>query len=122
LGYAIGLVACNLLAVVKAAMNIVHGQEAVDTQVSTYYLASEATATWQGLEIAVAPRDWARRHANLTPAKLAEALVAMARHARIRHYQKHNRGCEKETAASPRPFPSRQHRPPPGKTPAAMTA
>jgi hypothetical protein len=103
-------------------MNVVHGQEAVDAQVSTCYLASEATATWQGLEIAVPPREWQRRHANLTPAKLAEALVAMARHARLRHYQKHTRGCEKETAASSRPLLARQHRAPAGTTTAAMTA
>jgi hypothetical protein len=96
LGYAIALVTYNLLAVVKAAMKVVHGQEAVDAQVSTYYLANEVTAAWQGLEIAVPPHEWQRRYADLTPQKLADALVAMARHTHLRHYQKHRRGPKKK--------------------------
>jgi IS4 transposase len=96
LGYAIALVTYNLLAVVKAAMRVVHGQETVDAQVSTYYLASEVTTAWHGLEIAVPPREWQRRHADLTPAKLAEELVRMTSHTYIRHYQKHKRAPKKK--------------------------
>jgi IS4 transposase len=95
LGYAIALVTYNLLAVVKAAMKVVHGQETIDTQVSTYYLASEVSTAWHGMEIAVPPCEWERRYADLPPAKLADALVGMARHTNIRHYRKHKRGPKK---------------------------
>jgi IS4 transposase len=96
LGYAIGLVTYNLLAVVKAAMRVVHGPASVDAQVSTYYLANEVTATWQGLEIAVPAKQWRQWYGDLPPAELADALVTIARHTQLRHYQKHKRGPKKE--------------------------
>jgi len=94
LAYAIALVTYNLLAVVKAAMRVVHGQ-AVD-DVSTYYLAHEVTATWQGLEIALPEKEWQRRYGGLAPAKLADALVDLARHTKLDRYRKHPRGPKKK--------------------------
>lgn len=94
LAYAIALVTYNLLAVVKAAMRVVHGQ-AVD-DVSTYYLAHEVTATWQGLEIALPEKEWQRRYGGLAPAKLAAALVDLARHTKLARYRKHPRGPKKK--------------------------
>jgi len=94
LAYAIALVTYNLLAVVKAAMRVVHGQ-AVD-DVSTYYLAHEVTATWQGLEIALPEQEWQRRYGGLAPATLADALVDLARHTKLARYRKHPRGPKKK--------------------------
>lgn len=103
LAYAIALVTYNLLAVVKAAMRVVHGQ-AVD-DVSTYYLAHEVTATWQGLEIALPEQEWQRRYGGLAPATLADALVDLARHTKLARYRKHPRGPKKKppprTGSSP---------------------
>ncbi len=103
LAYAIALVTYNLLAVVKAAMRVVHGQ-AVD-DVSTYYLAHEVTATWQGLEIALPEKEWQRRYGGLAPATLADALVNLARHTKLARYRKHPRGPKKKppprTGSSP---------------------
>lgn len=96
LGYAIALVTYNLLAVVKAAMRVVHGQATVDEQVSTYYLANEVTTTWQGLEIALPASEWDQRFGELGPVELADILVNMARHTHIRHYQKHKRGAKQK--------------------------
>lgn len=96
LSYAIALVTYNLLAVVKAAMRVVHGQAEVDERVSTYYLANEVTTTWQGLEIAVPQHEWQQRYADLPPPKLADALVRIARHTQLRRYQKHKRGPKKK--------------------------
>jgi hypothetical protein len=92
LAYAVALVTYNLLVVVKTAMRVVHGSPEVDERVSTYYLASEVTTTWQGLEIALPTGEWQRRYGNLPPDKLAHALVCIARHTQLRHYQKHRRG------------------------------
>lgn len=95
LAYAVALVTYNLLAVVKAAMRVVHGVEKVDEHVSSYYLANEVTGIWQGMEIAVPGSEWSRRYADLPPPGLAKALLGMARHTHLRHYKKHARGPKK---------------------------
>jgi IS4 transposase len=101
LAYAVALVTYNLLAVVKAAMSVVHGAETVAERMSTYYLASEVTGIWQGLEIAVPASEWRRRYADLPPQRLGTLLVEIARHTHLRRYQKHPRGPKK-------PRPKRQ--------------
>jgi IS4 transposase len=95
LGYAIALLTYNLLSVVKGALRAVHGVERVTRDVSFYYLADEVSGTWRGLQIAIPPRAWHRRFAHLQTEELAEALRSMARHAKLRHYQKHPRGPKK---------------------------
>jgi hypothetical protein len=95
LAYAVALVTYNLLAVVKAAMSVVHGAETVDQHVSTYYLANEVTSIWQGMEIAVPESEWNGRYTDLAAKSLAKTLVEMARHTDLRHYQKHPRGPKK---------------------------
>ncbi|HEX4132696.1 MAG TPA: transposase, partial [Pirellulales bacterium] len=45
-----------------------------------------------GLQIAIPPRAWHRRFADLNAVELADELRAMARHAQLRRYQKHPRG------------------------------
>jgi len=98
LAYAIALVTYNLLAVVKAAMC---GAWAAVDSVSTYYLAHEATATWQGLEIALPEQEWQRRYGGLAPAKLAAALVELARHTKLARHRKHPRGPKKKPPREP---------------------
>jgi hypothetical protein len=96
LGYAVALVTYNLLALVRAAMRAVHGSEAVDQGVSTYYLAHEVTSVWPGLEIALPAAEWNRRYGRLPPGELAQQLLCMARHTQLRRYRKHPRGPKKK--------------------------
>jgi IS4 transposase len=104
-GYAIALVLYNLLAVVKAAMASVHGQEKVREEVSVYYLAEEAGSVMHGLDIAVPTEEWSRRYADLPPRALADELLKMAKHTQLRRYKKHKRGPKKPAPARRRDSP-----------------
>ena len=62
-GFCVALVAYNALAVVKAALRNVHGDETIDNELSGYYLAGNIARTYDGMMIAVAPEDWIVFHA-----------------------------------------------------------
>jgi hypothetical protein len=56
--FCMALVAYTVLAVAKAALRSVHGEEVVQTQVSGYYLALKMTRVNGGMMIAIPPRYW----------------------------------------------------------------
>jgi hypothetical protein len=95
LAYGIALVTYNLLAVVKAALRVVHGAKQVQDKVSFYYLADEVAGTWRGMEIVIPARHWNGRFADLSPSQLASQLKHIAGHAQLRRYRKHPRGPKK---------------------------
>ncbi|MBX3421757.1 MAG: hypothetical protein KF752_09405 [Pirellulaceae bacterium] len=97
LGYAMGLVTYNLLAVAKAAMSVVHGRQTVEENVSIYHMANEVATTWTGLEIAIPDSQWQARFAKLDAGQLAHKLLALAHKTQLRRYQKHRRGPKKPT-------------------------
>lgn len=94
LGLCVGLVAHNVLAVVKAAMRAVHSVQTVAEQISGYYLAEELEGTYRGLEIALPARTWARFR-QMTSKEMAEELLRIARRMHLCRYQKHSRGPKK---------------------------
>lgn len=93
--YAIALLTYNVLSVVKAALQVVHGVD-VHKQVSTYYLADEVSGMWRGMEVAVPAAQWRKTFASLEPPAMARKLKSMAAHADLRRYQKHPRGPKKK--------------------------
>jgi hypothetical protein len=99
-GLCVGLVAYNVLAVVKAAMRAVHGVQTVLEKVSGYYLAGELRSTHRGLEIAVPQEAWAV-FADMTSEELASELVRIAKKMHLCRYEKHPRGPKK-------PYPPRK--------------
>jgi hypothetical protein len=52
-GFCVALVAYNVLAVVKAALRSVHGEEKIANEVSGYYLAGHPGRTYDGMMIDV---------------------------------------------------------------------
>src|SRR5207248_797464 len=72
-GFCVALVAYNVLAVVRAALRVVHGPTVVEEQVSTYYLAAEIKGVYQGMMIALPPAAW-ERWRRMTVAQLAVLL------------------------------------------------
>jgi hypothetical protein len=56
-GFCVALVAYNVLAVVKAALRIVHGEETIDNEVSGYYLAGNIARTYEGMMITVGAKQ-----------------------------------------------------------------
>jgi len=95
LGFCVALVAYNQLMVVKAALRAVHGEETVDAQVSSYYLADEIAGTWRGLAIAVDDTIWSRRFSGATPSQMARFLLRAAKLVDLSAFQKHPRGPKK---------------------------
>jgi hypothetical protein len=57
-GFAVAVVAYNVLGVVKAALRAAHGAEKVQAEVSTYYMALEWMMTYTGMMIAVPAAEW----------------------------------------------------------------
>jgi hypothetical protein len=57
-GFCVAVVAYNLLAVLKAAMRAVHGEEKVQKEVSGYYMALEWSLVYAGMMIALPAREW----------------------------------------------------------------
>jgi len=93
-GFCVALVAYNVLAVVKAALRNVHGEETLDNELSGYYLAGNIARTYDGMMIAVAPEDWAVFHA-MPLSQLAEVLLQLAANVKLSKFRKHRRGPKK---------------------------
>ena len=102
-GFCTALVAYNVLAVVKAALRHVHGDETIDNELSGYYLAGNIARTYDGMMVAVAPEDWAVFHA-MPLAQFTEVLPQLAANVKLSKFRKHRRGPKK-------PRPKRDHYP-----------
>ena len=102
-GFCIGVVAYNILAVLKAALRQVHGATAIDTQLSGYYVADEVSGTYRGMMIAIPPPEW-QVFRQLTVPELAEVLIDLAGKVPLDKFRKHPRGPKK-------PRPPRQFDP-----------
>lgn len=57
-GFCVAVVAYNVLAVVKAALRAVHGEEKVEKEVSGYYMALEWALVYAGMMIALPGEAW----------------------------------------------------------------
>lgn len=106
-GFCLALVAYNTLAVVQAALRRVHGQQKVDNEVSTYYLAEELGATYRGMMIAIPPPEW-QLFQELPRPQLAELLIELAQNIRLAAFRKHRRG-PKKPRSKPKYDPKRPH-------------
>lgn len=94
--FCVGLLAYNVLSVVKAALRSLHGEKKVASDVSGYFLADEIRCVWKGMMIVVPPSYWANRFAGLTPTAMARELLRLAKHVRLARFQKHPRGPKKK--------------------------
>jgi hypothetical protein len=89
--FTLAVMAANALACVRAALASVGGRDRVATEVSSYYLACEVRASFDGLQVAVPEEAWAPLR-GLSPAALAEVLKEIAGHVDWQCYQKSPRG------------------------------
>lgn len=92
--FCLGLVACNAVALLKAALRAVHGAERITTELSAYYLALEIQQTHRGMLVALPPPLW-ERFATLTAKGMAAVLREMAGHVQLDRYRKTPRGPKK---------------------------
>ena len=90
-GFCVALIAYNVLAVVKAALRQVHGEEKIRNEVSGYYLAGEISRTHEGMTIVVDPEEWAVFQ-TMTQQLFVDVLIQLAQNVQLEKYKKHRRG------------------------------
>ena len=93
-GFCVALVAYNVLAVVKAALRSVHGEEKIANEVSGYYLAGHLGRTYDGMMIAVPEEEWSIFQAMSMEA-FTRALQQLANQVNLAKFKKHERGPKK---------------------------
>jgi hypothetical protein len=91
--FCVGLLAYNVLGVVKGALRATHGEEAVE-EVSGYYLADEIGGTRRGMMIAIEQDQW-RVFRGMTREGFAEVLRELAGQVRMAAFRRHRRGPKK---------------------------
>lgn len=94
LSFCVALLTYNVVSVVKSALAAVHGEAAERRTLSGYYLAGEIATTYQGMMVAVPPREW-RRFGHLTSAGLARVLKQLAAGVSVERFRKNVRGPKK---------------------------
>ena len=94
-GFCVACAAYNLVALLQAALGTVHGREKVEQEVSSYHLTREWATVYEGMAIAVEPREWAP-YRGLDDAAFVAALKELAESANLRKYRKGKRGPKKK--------------------------
>ena len=90
----------NLLAAIKGALRGVHGEGAIKTEVSNYFLTDEINGNYRGMMIALPPEEW-ESFQTLTSIALAAQLTRWARKADLGRYPKNPRGPKKPVQKRP---------------------
>jgi hypothetical protein len=93
-GFCIALLAYNVLAVVKAALRSVHGQEKIADEVSGYYLAGHLQRTYDGMMIAIPEDEW-RIFQEMSSERFIRILQRLASKVDLAKFRKHKRGPKK---------------------------
>jgi Transposase DDE domain len=86
-GFSVAVVAYNVLAVLKAALRAVHGEETVEKEVSGYYVALEWSLVYAGMMIALPAEVWTP-FAQMPAKQLAGYLRDWAGRINMRKIQK----------------------------------
>jgi IS4 transposase len=81
LGFAVALLAYNILATLKRCVEFAHREQVPKLEVSTYHLALNLRSGYEGMLIALPPAHW-RQWANVDPPTLTEQLLRIAQKTR----------------------------------------
>lgn len=92
-GFCVAVVASNMLAVSKAALRAVHGEEKVE-ELSGYYLGLEIAGVYRGMMIAIPAEHWVGFQ-TMGASELAGLLRELAARLKLAHFQKHPRKPKK---------------------------
>jgi IS4 transposase len=93
-GFCLALVAYNMLAAVMAVLRSVHGGNAIDQDLSLYYVANDIAQTYHGMMIAIPEEEW-RVFRRMRPAEMVATLKELAQKVRLEAYRKSLRGPKK---------------------------
>lgn len=94
-GFCVALIAYNVMAVVKAALRQVHGEEKIRNDVSGYYIAGEISRTHEGMNIAIDSSQWTVFQ-TMTQRIFVATLLQLAQNVQLNKYKKHRRGPKLE--------------------------
>ncbi len=92
--FGVGLVAYNLLSVVRTALAAVHGEECLD-EISAYYVADEIRGMMRGMMVAIPDEQWQRRFGKRSVQQMANVLKALAKRVNLECFRKSPRGPKK---------------------------
>ena len=98
--FCVALCCYNLLSAVKGALRGIHGEKAVDCEVSNYFLAEEISRVYDGMMIALPPQHW-RDFQTMPVAQLGKHLCRWAKQIDLTKYPKHPRGPKKPPPRRP---------------------
>lgn len=93
-GFCVALVAYNALAVLKAALRTLHGEEKIAKELSGYYLAGNIARSYDGMIVAIPAQEWVVFH-TMTTANFVQVLLQMASHVNLAKFAKSRRGPKK---------------------------
>jgi Transposase DDE domain len=85
--FCVTLVTYNILAVIKAALRVVHGTEKVQNEVSLHHVTTEIRETYRGMMIAIRPSEWLLFR-SMSATELATALRELASRVNLMKYKK----------------------------------
>jgi Transposase DDE domain len=92
--FCLGLLACNAVALLKAALRAEHGEDVVSQRLSAYYLVLEIRQTYAGMMVAIPPGYWSVFE-GFDDTQMARVLGGIARRVSIDRYRKTPRGPKK---------------------------
>ena len=92
--FGIGLVAYNILSVVRTAIASAQGAQSVE-DISAYYVADEIRGMMRGMMVAIADEHWQRQFGQRTEQQMANLLRGIAKHVDLECFRKHHRGPKK---------------------------
>ena len=98
--FCVALCCYNLLSAVKGALRGIHGEKAVDHEVSNYFLAEEISRVYDGMMIALPPQHW-QEFQTMPVAQLGKYLCRWAKQIDLAKYPKHPRGPKKPPPRRP---------------------
>jgi hypothetical protein len=93
-GFCIALVSHIILAVVKAALSSVHGNDVVDNKLSGYYLADEISGSYRAISVVIEEEEWII-FKKASQAELIIMLRQLASNVKINSLLKSRRGPKK---------------------------
>jgi hypothetical protein len=92
-GFCVALVSYMVFSVVRAALDSIHGKEAME-MVSSFYIAEEISATYRGMMIAIPEDEWTLFQ-RMPNSELLEILKELSANVKLSAYRKHPRGPKK---------------------------
>lgn len=92
--FGMGLVAHNVLSLVRTAIAAAHGEACLD-DISAYYVTDEIHGMMRGMLVAIDDKQWQRQFGQLTPRQMASLLIRLAQQVELACFKKHRRGPKK---------------------------